>query len=245
MGFLSIKSNTLTWDESKQEQNQIKYYGVLQAIKLYETFKDIHKKMDDLKWGEEIEYNVGTLCRKDSSAKIVIEGYDKVLEALKGIQQDEFMYQAEFGSWMVEAIPNKPYVLYDIRSPAKALDLLIRRRQLINDEIFMQGLFMNTLSSWPNLGVKDFFQTDNNELYKIENYEEHNTASKSCYMLDDMTNTHPRFPAMMANTRNKRGKKVDIRVPLYRDVNTGIGKIDGHITPGEIYMDSQHFGMGC
>lgn len=60
-----------------------------------------------------------------------------------------------------------------------------------------------------------------------------------------MTNPHPRFPTMMINVRERRGKKVDIRVPLYPDVNTGIGKIDGERTPGEIHMDSQHFGMGA
>jgi glutamate--cysteine ligase catalytic subunit len=104
---------------------------------------------------------------------------------------------------------------------------------------------MNTLSSWPNLGAKNFFTTDNEKLYEIKDYSEHNTASRSDYILDDMTNPHPRFPTMMNFVRSRRGKKVDIRVPLYPDINTGEGKIDGHITPGEIHMDAQHFGMGC
>lgn len=245
MGFLTIKSNTLPYDEAKEMQDQIKYYGVLQAIKLYDTFKDIHIQIDDLKWGEEIEYNVGTLSSEESNAKIVVEGFQKVQEALSEIKQDDFVYQAEFGSWMVEAVPNKPYTLSDTNSPIKAFDSLIKRRKLVNDAISKQKMFINTLSSWPNLGCKDFFQTDQKELYRIEDYEEYNTASRSDYVLDDITNPHPRFPTMMSYVRHRRGKKVDIRVPLYKDVYTGVGKIDGRITPDEIHMDSQHFGMGC
>jgi len=168
-----------------------------------------------------------------------------VEELLKHLEQDEFIYQAEFGSWMVEAVPSKPYTLYDAKAPLNALKSLIKRRKLINDELFMQNMFMTSISSWPNLGVEGFFSTDNEKLYSIENYEEYNTASKSEYVLDDITNPHPRFPAMMTSVRKRRGKKVDIRVPLYPDENTGIGKIDGHRTPGEIHMDSQHFGMGA
>jgi hypothetical protein len=107
-------------------QDQIKYYGILQAIKLFGTFKDIHKKLDELKWGEEIEYNVGTLDKKDRNAKILVEGFVKVEEALKDIEQDEFDYQAEFGSWMVEAVPKKPYTIYDVNGPSEALKSLLK-----------------------------------------------------------------------------------------------------------------------
>ena len=126
MGFLKIKSSALTWDEATEVQDQIKYYGILQAIKLFETYKDIHKKLDDLKWGEEIEYNVGTLDKKDRNAKILVEGFVKVEEALKDIEQDEFDYQAEFGSWMVEAVPKKPYTIYDVNGPSEALKSLLK-----------------------------------------------------------------------------------------------------------------------
>lgn len=250
MGFLTVKSKALSWEESKEVQEQVKLYGVLQAINLWNKYKDLNKKMDDLKWGEEVEYSVGTLSHKDNTAKIHLEGYQRVAEALEDVKQDEFNYQEEFGSWMVEAVPNKPYRIYDVNGPLNALTSLVKRRQLINDEIFMNGLFITSLSSFPNLGTKNSFFTENEELLNIEKsspskLEIFNESSKSNYILDQMTNPHPRFPAMVANIRQRRGKKVDIRAPLYPDVNTGVGKMDGEITPGEIYMDAQHFGMGC
>ena len=61
MGFLSIKSNTMSKEEAEEYQDQIKSYGILQAIKLFENYKDLNKKTDELKWGEEVEYHVGTL----------------------------------------------------------------------------------------------------------------------------------------------------------------------------------------
>jgi glutamate--cysteine ligase catalytic subunit len=145
---------------------------------------------------------------------------------------------------MIETTPKNPYTIYDVNSPIKALEHLIKTRQIINDEIMVQGMFINTFSSWPNLGTKDFFQTDDPELNEIQNYEEHNTVSRSSYILDDMVSSHPRFPACMSSTCDRTGKKVEIKVPLYKDANTGIGKIDGHITPDEIHMDSMQFGSG-
>jgi len=244
MGFLKIKSSGMSWEESKASQNKVKYFGILQAANLFNQFKGINKKLDELKWGDEIEYNVGTLDHKNQMAKIHVEGFQKVEDILDDIDQDQFEYQAEFGSWMVEAVPKKPYTLYDVNGPIDALTSLIKRRQLINDEIFMNGLFINSLASFPNIGTKNSFFTENEKLYEIEDYEEHNTVTKSKYILDEMTNPHPRFPTMLSSIRNRRGKKVDIRVPLYPDVNTGKGKIDGELTPGEIHMDAQHFGMG-
>jgi hypothetical protein len=95
MGFLEVASVSLTWDEAKKYQHQIKYYGILQAIKLYETFKDIHIEMDELKWGDEMEYSVGTLCQENYSPQVVAKGYDKVKEAFKDIDQDVFEIQSE------------------------------------------------------------------------------------------------------------------------------------------------------
>lgn len=45
--------------------------------------------------------------------------------------------------------------------------------------------------------------------------------------------------------KERRESKVDIRVPLFKDVNTDMsGKTIGEPYPGEIHMDCMHFGMG-
>jgi hypothetical protein len=44
--------------------------------------------------------------------------------------------------------------------------------------------------------------------------------TESDYIGDGIINPHPRFGTLTANIRQRRGSKVNIRVPLFRDVNT-------------------------
>lgn len=244
MGLLKLTTPPLNWDETKQLQADIKKYGIMQAINLWKKFKSINMKIDDLNWGDEVEYQIATIDVKEQTARVYAEGFKKVTEDTDSAGHEEYVYQEESGTWMIEAVPIKPYKLYDINAPKQALESLIRRRRFINDALFMNNTFLTSLTSFPNLGVKNWFVTEHSELLDIENYEEHNEVTGSKYILDDFINPHPRFPGMMKNVRDRRGKKVDIRAPLYQDENTGVGKIDGEMTPGEIYMDCQLFGMG-
>lgn len=85
--------------------------------------------------------------------------------------------------------------------------------------------------------------------------------SQSSYVPDSIINPHPRFAALVQNIRNRRGGKVDIQVPLFRDQFTpeflrenyknGHDKRDekdGHSFELEvdtnIHMDAMAFGMG-
>ena len=45
-------------------------------------------------------------------------------------------------------------------------------------------------------------------------------VSESAYVPDSCINPHPRFGTLVRNIRTRRGGKVDIRVPLFRDVKT-------------------------
>lgn len=45
-------------------------------------------------------------------------------------------------------------------------------------------------------------------------------VTESEYIGDGIINPHPRFAALSANIRKRRGEKVDIRVPLFHDTNT-------------------------
>lgn len=44
--------------------------------------------------------------------------------------------------------------------------------------------------------------------------------SQSQFIPDYIINPHPRFAALTTNIRSRRGTKVDIQVPLFRDINT-------------------------
>ena len=50
---------------------------------------------------------------------------------------------------------------------------------------------------------------------------------------------------MVKSIRERRGKKVEIKVPIYEDENTNMTVATKEEPfPGSIYMDAMHFGMG-
>lgn len=65
-------------------------------------------------------------------------------------------------------------------------------------------------------------------------------------MPERTTNAHPRFLGLAQSIYERRGKKVDIQVPLYQDELTDMETPkDAEPYPGQIYMDAMHFGMGA
>lgn len=56
---------------------------------------------------------------------------------------------------------------------------------------------------------------------------------------------HPRFLGLAQSIRERRGKKVEIKVPIYQDDNTqSTVPTETEPFPGQIYMDAMHYGMG-
>ena len=84
----------------------------------------------------------------------------------------------------------------------------------------------------------------NNSKIRKQSMEEENTISKSLFFSDKCINHHPRFGCLARNIRERRGEKVEIKIPIYKDVNTNINKTNEEPFPGEIYMDAMGFGMG-
>lgn len=76
--------------------------------------------------------------------------------------------------------------------------------------------------------------------------EKRNQYSQSRFVIDSTENPHPRFPGLMKSIRERRGDKVQILIPIYKDKNTNLTEVTyDEPFPGSIYMDSMHFGMGC
>ena len=75
---------------------------------------------------------------------------------------------------------------------------------------------------------------------------ENNNLSKSNYLKDTIINKHPRFGNLTRNIRLRRGEKVEIKIPIYKDTNTDLNSItEEEPFPGYINMDAMGFGMGC
>lgn len=111
-----------------------------------------------------------------------------------------------------------------------------------------------TLTTFPRLGSKDDFITPY--------YPPSGERLRSQFLPDEIANPHIRFPTLAANIRARRGRKVEINVPTFKDTNTArpfkdpTVDYDLHNWPEDddvrygaakedhIYMDAMAFGMG-
>jgi glutamate--cysteine ligase catalytic subunit len=110
-----------------------------------------------------------------------------------------------------------------------------------------------TLTTFPRIGCPDF----TNPSYPVSG-----PKLRSQLVPDEIANPHIRFPTLAANIRMRRGRKVEVNVPVYRDINTPwpwkdpLVNYDLHKWPEDddtrngaakdnfIYMDAMAFGMG-
>lgn len=114
--------------------------------------------------------------------------------------------------------------------------------------------FPITLTTFPRLGSKK------NSL--VPEYPLSGERLRSQFLPDEIANPHIRFPTLAANIRSRRGRKVEVNVPVYRDKNTTwpwkdpTVDYDLHNWPEDddvrngaakdnmIHMDAMAFGMG-
>ena len=58
MGFLSIQGGVLTYSEYKDKIETYKRHGLMQFASVYNSHKEKFIPLSDLKWGEEMEYQL-------------------------------------------------------------------------------------------------------------------------------------------------------------------------------------------
>ena len=161
-------------------------------------------------------------------------------------------FHPEFGRFMLEATPGKPWGI-GFNDLLKVEDDM-KLRRVIAKAHMDKNLFPITLTTFPRLGTKDDFI----EPY----YPPSGPALRSQFVPDEIANPHIRFPTLAANIRSRRGRKVELNVPVYKDHKTPSPfkdptvNYDLHQWPEDddvrngaakddhVYMDAMAFGMG-
>lgn len=261
MGLLSL-GTPLHWNESKKHADHVREHGIIQLINAHKISEN--RDNDHFYWGDEVEYMMVSLNENEKSLKLSID-HDYVLDNLseEGMnyeksKQNDVLFHPEYGRFMLEATPLNPYDGTKLEDYFKVETSMHRRRQLALEEIKNPNVYPLTLTAFPLMGVKDFCDPPT---------PVNGPASKSLFLPDEIINKHVRFPTLTANIRRRRGQKVAINIPLFKDVNTrSMDEIDPSIPKrdlfpysdsephlespnpaaklGHIYMDSMGFGMG-
>ena len=118
----------------------------------------------------------------------------------------------EYGSWMVEATPDRPYTAYVDDLVRVERNMRLRRRRLLT--VLSPDEIAPTVSTYVLMGATHVPEQT------CPPSKPGGPYSESEYVSDDVINPHPRFGTLTRNIRERRGSKVNIRVPLFRDVST-------------------------
>lgn len=269
MGLLQL-GTPLVWDQARGVAAQVREWGIEQLLTIWRKNKDKERAM--LLWGDEIEYLVVAMDGAHEKARLCL----CQAEVLKALTEDEELakhgsmvpeyqggesvkndctmptFHPEFGRFMLEATPGKPWSI-DFK------DLLLveadmKKRRVIAKQHMASTEYPVTLTTFPRLGTKDDFITPY--------YPPSGPALRSQFVPDEIANPHIRFPTLAANIRGRRGRKVELNVPVFKDEKTPWPFHDptidydmhnwpedddvrnGAVKENSVYMDAMAFGMG-
>ncbi|KAI9934342.1 hypothetical protein ASPWEDRAFT_170030 [Aspergillus wentii DTO 134E9] len=265
MGLLAL-GTALEWPEAKKNAGQVREWGIEQLLANWRRARG--KERDALLWGDEVEYLVVAVDGEAKKARLSLAQ----AEILKSLARDEALWQAgsennvqgpendeepphfhpEFGRFMLEATPGRPWGI-GFKDLLKVESNMKRRREVAKAHM-APNEYPITLTTFPRLGTKDDY---------IQPYfPPSGPALRSQFVPDEIANPHIRFPTLAANIRSRRGRKVELNVPVFKDTNTPEPFKDptvdydlhqwpedddvrnGAAKDGHVYMDAMAFGMG-
>ncbi|RMJ22942.1 glutamate-cysteine ligase [Aspergillus sp. HF37] len=262
MGLLAL-GTALEWPEAKKKAGLVREWGIEQLLANWRRAKG--KERDALLWGDEVEYLVVAVDGEAKKTRLSLAQAD----ILKSLARDEASWKGgsldidnggeepphfhpEFGRFMLEATPGRPWGI-GFKDLLKVESNMKLRRKVAKSHM-APNEYPITLTTFPRLGTKDDY---------IQPYfPPSGPALRSQFVPDEIANPHIRFPTLAANIRSRRGRKVELNVPVYKDKNTPEPFNDptvdynlhqwpedddvrnGAAKEGHVYMDAMAFGMG-
>ncbi|XP_070493239.1 glutamate--cysteine ligase [Chironomus tepperi] len=240
MGLLT-EGSPLSWEETKKFTNHVREHGIEQFINLYARLKD--RQGDVLKWGDEVEYMIIKFDDEKQTAQVSL----RALEILNQLQEKELkdpnsvksLWRPEYAAYMVEGTPGKPYGGLLAHFNVVESSMKYRREevaQLLNDDESVMSITSFPLLGCPKFSYPSFDVQPNNP----------DSAAQSLFFPDEaIFSGHPRFKNLTRNIRMRRGEKVCINVPVFKDEKTKYPVFEAlQETPDHVYMDAMGFGMG-
>jgi len=192
----------------------------------------------------------------DSQKASLLLNANQLLQDLQKRQESgekglDATWHPEFAAYMIEGTPGAPYE--SSVSEFNKVQENMRKRRLQVKELLGDGEYLFSLTGFPRLGCPGFSEPPTEPRPKTSH-------TKSLFWPSEATFPgHPRFKNLARNIRMRRGQKVSIQVPVFKDKNT----VDPFVAeknllfgddqedvskdvpkPDHIYMDAMGFGMG-
>ena len=265
MGLLAL-GTPLSWHEAKKQAGHVREWGVEQLLAVWKKARG--KERDALLWGDEVEYLVVNFDNAKQRVQLSLrqadilaalakdEGLSKrggCVAGLHSLDRDDKLpiFHPEFGRFMLESTPGKPWGIgfKDLLTVEKDMNL----RRIIAKDHMAASEYAITMTTFPRLGTEGSLWPS---------FPRSGERLRSQFLPDEIANPHIRFPTLAANIRSRRGRKVEVNVPVFRDektpwpfrdptVNYDLHKWpedddvrNGAVRDNYIYMDAMAFGMG-
>ncbi|KAJ0181262.1 hypothetical protein K1T71_003347 [Dendrolimus kikuchii] len=246
MGLLT-EGSPLTWEETKALAEHVRQHGVEQFINLYRKLQD--RTGDVLKWGDEVEYIIVKFDDKNQRATVSLRA-DELLPQLQEKEKEnpqsvKSLWRPEYGAYMVEGTPGKPYG--GLLAHFNIVEANMQYRRSEATALLKDGEVIMSITNFPRLGCPNFTSPP----YPPTPHSKDGVTKSNFFPDEGIFPGHPRFKTLTANIRQRRGEKVAINLPIFRDVNTKIPIDNSHdlepeaAKPDCVYMDAMGFGMGC
>jgi len=250
----------MEWEDMAVWQKHVRKHGVQQFVRLYNKLKD--ERGRTLKWGDEVEYIIVKLDHAAKAARVSLRA-DELLgklivpeEKMKEEVADHgsssvelrSLWRPEYASYMVEGTPGGPYGGATNYFNTVEHNMRVRRKEL--EDLLEEDEICVSISAFPRLGCPGF---------TVPPTAPHPDTSftRSLFWPSEATFLgHPRFARLSENIRKRRGEKVAINLPVFKDVNTPSpftedlaalgddGSSAAAAKPDHVYMDAMGFGMG-
>lgn len=222
----------LSWAESLDHLNYVREHGVLQFIKVWQSSREL-QRADELLWGDEIEYSI--LRVTDGKAWVSLRA-PQVLDELNAKETEHVhrsegaTWHPEYGSYMIEGTPKRPYSGFAGDLCRVERNMRLRRRRLVS--MLKDDEICPTMVHFPRFGVDEFCWPPGDDTFDV---------AHSASVPDRIINPHPRFAALTANIRSRRGdENVEARPPRFFDTRT-----PSDLKPHIEGLDAMAYGMGC
>ncbi|ETN36946.1 uncharacterized protein HMPREF1541_07933 [Cyphellophora europaea CBS 101466] len=226
-------------DELFQNKHAIRELATRQLLHAWERQKDRHG--DPFLWGDEIECLLLHLEHDGRSVSLEQAPWQQ-LERVQSKHHDDPSLQPELGAFMLETTPSRPFGS-EVTDVLKWQDDLAKRRRLV-DAALPQNSRLVTLPYYPRYGAEE-----GSRRRPYSPAVEKNPVTWSSLVTDEHIASNARYLSILGNIVQKRGKKVEIHIPLYRDVRTPWpwkDAKDARVRKNSIFMDSTLFGAtGC
>ncbi|XP_012264926.1 glutamate--cysteine ligase catalytic subunit [Athalia rosae] len=250
MGLLT-EGSPMSWEDTKDLSDHVRKHGIVQFINLYKRLRD--RQGDILKWGDEVEYVLVKFNDEEKTAKVSLRA-EEILNTLneKELQDPinvKSLWRPEYGAYMIEGTPGKPYGGLLAHFNVVEANMQYRRQEATM--LLQPGEVLMSLTSFPRLGAPDFTDPPTKPTPT-------SGASHSLFFPDEaIFPGHPRFKTLTRNIRQRRGEKVAINLPVFRDEKVpqpfkedlaslgDDGTSEQAAKEDHVYMDAMGFGMGC